>query len=239
MLRDVPFVHGEIYHIYLRGVDKREIFLSDFARQRFQASLFLSNDRSGSVQIRNTFMIFGDGDAVDFPGIYREYERGEPFVDILAYAFMSNHFHLLLRERVEEGKGVSAFMHKLVMGHTKFFNLANERKGALFEGTFKSKHVDDEAYLRWIFSYIHLNQLKLIEPGWCEGVIRDMPRAIQFLNSYAWSSFPDYTGAERSEGAIITKDAMPEHFTLVKDVEGLIADRTANMPVDPRRTHFS
>lgn len=241
MLRDAPFIKGEIYHLYLRGVDKREIFCSDSARRRFQLSLFLSNDKYGNVQIRNTLKTFArdNNENASFSRIYNEYERGEQLVDILAYAFMPNHFHLLVRERTEEGGGISTFMQKLIIGYTKFFNLANERKGALFEGTFKSKHVNDEAYFRWLFSYIHLNPLKLIEPGWREGIIRDMPHAIQFLNNYAWSSFPDYAGVERPEGVILTKDALPEYVTLVKDVEGLIAERATHIPSDTRRMRFS
>ncbi|NTV21983.1 MAG: hypothetical protein HGB03_00210 [Candidatus Yonathbacteria bacterium] len=239
MLRDAPFVEGEIYHLYTRGVEKREIFLSDFDRKRFQLSLFLSNNNHAGMQIRNTIKIFEDNGATSWGKIYQEYEKGEPFVDILAYVLMPNHFHILVKEHIPEGGGISKFMQKIMNSHTGYFNKANERTGALFEGTFKSKHVNDEAYFRWLFSYIHLNPLKLIEPGWREGIIRDMPRAIQFLNNYAWSSFPDYAGVERPEGVILTKDALPEYVTLVKDVEGLIAERATHIPSDTRRMRFS
>jgi len=241
MLRDKPFVFGEIYHLYARGVDKKEIFISDFARRRFQMSLFLTNDVYGSLHIANVLKLYSnnDGDSIQWGKLYQEYERGEPFVDILAYALMPNHFHLLVRELQPEGGGVSKFMQKVMNSHTGYFNKANDRKGSLFEGTFRSKHVDTESYYRWLFSYIHLNPLKLIEPGWREGIVQDMPKAIDFLNGYAWSSFPDYAGAERPESGIVTKDAIPEYFTVVHDVEGLIADRAANIPLDARKMHFS
>ena len=43
MQRKFEFSVGEYYHIYNRGVDKREIFLSDHDRSRFVKLLYLSN----------------------------------------------------------------------------------------------------------------------------------------------------------------------------------------------------
>lgn len=241
MLRDKPFVFGEIYHLYARGVDKKEIFISDFARRRFQMSLFLTNDVYGALHIANVLKLYSnnDGDSIQWEKLYQEYERGEPFVDILAYALMPNHFHLLVRELQPEGGGVSKFMQKVMNSHTGYFNKANDRKGSLFEGTFRSKHVDTESYYRWLFSYIHLNPLKLVDSGWRDMKINDFSSARDFLNTYQYSSFLDYAGRERSEGNIVSMDNLPEYFTPVRDVDGLIAERHENTPLDPRKTRFA
>lgn len=239
MLRDNPFVKNEIYHLYARGVDKREIFLTDFARKRFQLSLLLSNDRSNKVEIRNTLKMFEHDGRADLGRIYQEYERGEPLVDVLAYTLMPNHFHILVRERLEEGGGISQFMRKIMTSHAKFFNIVNDRKGSLFEGTFRSKHVDTESYYRWLFSYIHLNPLKLVDSGWRDNGISNISSARDFLNTYQYSSFLDYAGAERPEGNIVNMENLPEYFTPMKDVEGLIAERHDNVPLDPRKTRFA
>ncbi len=239
MLRDAPFLKDEIYHLYGRGVDKREIFITDFAQERFQASLFLANDIFGNVRIANVVSMYSKNQVMNWGEMYQEYERGEPLVDILAYALMPNHFHLLVRELQPEGGGVSQFMHKIMTGHTKFFNIANDRKGSLFEGTFRSKHVDTESYYRWLFSYIHLNPLKLIDSGWRDMKINDFSAARDFLNTYQYSSFLDYAGAERPEGKIVNMENLPEHFTPAKDIDELIRERHENTPLDQRKTRFA
>jgi len=43
-LRKENLVQGEIYHIYNRGVDKRDIFMDDEDRFRFVHDLFEFND---------------------------------------------------------------------------------------------------------------------------------------------------------------------------------------------------
>ena len=43
-MRKVRFVEGNIYHLYNRGVEKREIFMDDNDRWRFLQGLFLFND---------------------------------------------------------------------------------------------------------------------------------------------------------------------------------------------------
>jgi putative transposase len=239
MLRDNPFVKDEMYHLYARGIEKRPIFLSDFSYKRFQLSLYLSNDRYGKVETRNLLKVFGKDERPDFRRIYQEYDRGEPFVDILAYALMPNHFHLLVRELQPEGGGVSKFMQKVMNSHTGYFNKANDRKGSLFEGTFRSKHVDTESYYRWLFSYIHLNPLKLVDSGWRDMKINDFSSARDFLNTYQYSSFLDYAGRERPEGNIVNMENLPEYFAPARDVDGLIAERHENIPLDPRKTRFA
>ena len=52
MTRNVLFAEGEFYHVYNRGVDKRDIFIHSSDYQRFQKLLYLSNS-SIQVNVRN------------------------------------------------------------------------------------------------------------------------------------------------------------------------------------------
>ena len=137
-------------------------------------------------------------------------ERGNTLVDIGAYCLMGNHLHLLLHEKNQNG--ISAFMQKLTTAYVMYFNRKHERTGAFFEGTYKAKHLDEDDYLKYIFSYIHLNPVEHIEPEWKELGIKNMKKVKAYLASYIHSSYLDYTGREREEHAILNESAFPEYF---------------------------
>lgn len=123
---------NQIYHVYNRGVNKRNLFenASDFKR-------------------------FRDG----FVSLNSSKNKEEKLVTILAYCLMPNHFHLLLEQCVE--KGVSKFLHKLCTSHARYFNTKYDRTGALFNPKFKAKHVDTQGYYYQISKYIHRNPIDL------------------------------------------------------------------------------
>lgn len=204
--------NGEIYHIYNRGVDKRDIFLQDIDYIRFVHDLFVLNDVEPVVpsNVRLAVRTPFNADAIllekclekclelrtpniqDSAGKVRRHKPRERLVDIFAFSSMPNHFHLMLRQRKE--KGITKFMNKLGVGYVMYFNKKYDRSGALFEGRFKSVHVTREEYLEYLLYYIHFNCLDLIEPGWREGMIKDYSRAMKFLEQYRWSSHLDYAG---------------------------------------------
>lgn len=114
-------------------------------------------------------------------------------VEILTFCFMPNHIHLLVRQLKDEG--ITKFMRKAGTGYASYFNKKYERKGHLFQGRFRAVHIKNEEQLKNVFVYIHTNPLSLIEPRWREEGIRDLERAIEFLeNDYRWSSYLDYRG---------------------------------------------
>jgi putative transposase len=93
-----------------------------------------------------------------------------------------------------------------------YFNKKNKRVGKLFEGPFKSSWVDNEQYSKYIFSYIHLNPVKLIDPNWHRKGLKDVEGVVNFLNNYRWSSYKDYMKEGRSENAIISVVDFPDYF---------------------------
>ena len=58
--------------------------------------------------------------------------ESENLVEIGCYCLMPNHFHLLIREKEENG--ISLFMKKLLTGYSMYFNIKYQRTGKLFEG---------------------------------------------------------------------------------------------------------
>ncbi len=203
MNRKISFSAGEYYHIYNRGVDKRVIFNQKSDYERCIALLYLSNT-SKPIDLKRGF------DASD-PKIFFT-KKSDTLVDICAYCLMPNHFHLLIKEKSKDGKGISLYMQKLTTAYSMYFNARNGRSGTLFQGPFQAKHADKDHYLKYLISYIHLNPIKLIDSDWRENGIKDRKKAEHFLDEYAYSSYKDFNGIERSQSTILTKGSLPEYF---------------------------
>lgn len=209
------FSEGEYYHLYNRGTDKRVIFLEEHDYKRFVALLYICNSVN-SVDITKHFREGGS-----FNELF-EVERTDTLVDVGTYCLMPNHFHILVREKREGG--VVKFMLKLSTAYSMYFNKRNERTGSLFEGKFKAKHADTDEYLKYLFAYIHLNPVKMIDSKWKENMIIDREKALSYLGEYAYSSFLDYQGKDRVEQKILNRDVFPEYFVSVEDFDAFVGD---------------
>lgn len=204
--RTFDFVEGEFYHLYNRGVEKRQIFIDDIDRQRFVELLYAANSKK-SIDLRavlkNHHSIF-------------EWDRGEPLVAIGAYCLMPNHFHILITPLVEGG--VSTFMGKLGTSYSMYFNRKYKRTGTLFEGKFKAKHATSDEYLKYLFAYIHLNPVKLLQPSWKEEGIVDPAAAYSYVSNYKYSSLADYQQVVRLEQFVIDSVPFPQYFITTEHV---------------------
>mgnify|MGYP005642564509 CR=1 FL=1 len=216
-IRKTSFIVGEYYHVYNRGVDKRVIFNDNNDYRRFMALLYLCNGTE-SVVMRPLHNYQG------VPLVVKifSFERGEQLVDIGSYCLMPNHFHILVTERVEGG--ISQFMEKLATAYVMYFNTKNERRGSLFEGPFKVKHIDSDSYLNWVFSYIHLNPVKLVDSNWKESGISNPTAVKDFINDYKYSSYSDYFLGDRTESVILNKETFSDDFTQLNDLDELIKE---------------
>ncbi len=214
MLRDKPFVNGETYHLFNRGAHKQPIFTSAEDYQRFLVLLYFSNTTE-PVQLGNLLQNQGRS-LIDLLGEHID----QSLVDIFAYTLMPNHFHLVIRQKTEAG--ISTFMRKIATAYSMYFNIKYDHSGVLFQGRFKSRHVGNEAYFRYIFSYVHLNSLDLFEPGWEDQGLKDLNGARQYVNSYRYSSFFDYVGNARAEKILLSLSQAPEFLTTQNDLETLL-----------------
>lgn len=135
-------------------------------------------------------------------------ERGNDakmIVSIGAYCLMPNHFHILIRQ--EKENGISLFMQKLSTAYVMYYNKKYKRTGSLFEGKFKSKYAGEDTYLKYLFSYIHLNPLKIMDPNWKLNPIENKSK--QFLFEYPYSSFLEYFFDTYEH---VNRSAFPDYF---------------------------
>jgi putative transposase len=200
-IRITNFVQGEYCHIYNRGNSKQKIFQDKEDYFRFISLLYISNSSEN-------FNLYDLNRDINF-NVY-EIERINLLVDIGAFCLMPNHFHILITERTEGG--ISKFMQKLSTAYSMYYNKKYERTGSLFEGKFKSQHADTDQYLKYLFSYIHLNPIKLIQKDWKEKGIKNKKEAVGYLNSYFYSSYLDFVGEQRIQSKILNIKSFPKYF---------------------------
>ncbi len=146
-MRREKIVTGEYFHIYNRGVDKRDIFLDTQDLERFKESIIEFNTFENIGSLR-------DKPRTEAKPL--ELEKNEPIVAIVAFTLNPNHYHFILKQLIDGG--IAKFMHKLG-GYTYYFNDRHKRSGSLFQGTFKSKLIDDQSYFDKIFPYVNQNYL--------------------------------------------------------------------------------
>ncbi|MDO8523012.1 MAG: transposase [bacterium] len=145
-MRKTPFVTGEFYHIYNRGSDKRVVFpeKEDFDRFLLSMEYFNRMKPIGSI--------------FEFSFIAPKLLGGRTtkLANIISYCLNSNHFHMILQQNIDNG--ISEFMKRLG-GFTRYINIKYKRSGVLFQGKFKSKHINSNNYLLHLSAYVNQNNL--------------------------------------------------------------------------------
>lgn len=194
-MRKVQFVNDEYYHIYNRGVDKRDIFLCDDDFWRCYVSMFLFNDENFRILRglgNSPHLSCGYCRSLGAESAEKKNITPRLFVDILSFCLMPNHYHLFVKQLIDNG--ISLFMQRLNQGFTNYFNCKYDRTGRLFEGPFKAVHINHEGQFLHLPRYIHLNAVDLVEPNWREKGVRDWKEVLNFMESYKWSSHGVYLG---------------------------------------------
>jgi putative transposase len=155
-MRKTVFANEQYYHIYNRGVDKREVFLDEEDYLRFLTCLREFNNEliREAREARRKFSELSSG-APELSSENFSLEEVQPLVEIIVYCLNPNHYHLMLKQLVENG--IKIFMHKLGTGYTNYFNKKYNRSGSLFQGPFKAIHIDSNEYLPHLSVYINKN----------------------------------------------------------------------------------
>jgi len=210
--RKIQIANGEFYHLIKRGIEGREIFLDDEDRLRFLNSLLVFNDKLPTPWENRSFWYQRN------PALLGKmnYNPKSPLLEIHNFTFMSDHFHLLVRQLLDGG--VKLLMQKLG-GYSYYFNKKYQRKGTLFQDRYKIIHISNEEQLKNTFVYIHTNPVVMVEPEWKNRKVKNPERAIEFLKEeYRWSSYWDYIGKQNFP-FLTTRDFFLELFNGKEGIE--------------------
>lgn len=164
--RNTPLVKGQVYHVFNRGVEKRNVFTDRREHVRFLETVQYYQQISPRIK-------FSQADKDE-----RENLSDKKIIEVIAYCLMPNHFHLLLRQLTDNG--ISTFIRRLIDSYTRYFNTKNERVGSLFQGPFKAVRIESDEQLLHVTRYIHLNPL--------------VGYLAKDLRNFEWSSYLGYIG---------------------------------------------
>lgn len=170
------FIENGLYHVYNRGVEKRNIFLDE---QDYSVFLHLLKYYLSPVDNKNLHPLL---EFQNFSIVRpRPLANVEKEVELMAYCLMPNHFHLLLRQISKDG--MTKLLRRISTTYSMYFNKRYERVGYLFQGRYKAALIGSDNYLLHVSRYIHLNPLELT---------RSNPV------SYPYSSYSHFLGMKRA-----------------------------------------
>src|SRR3990167_6525008 len=146
--RLIPLATGEVYHVYNRGVEKRNIFLTNRDHRRCLETILYYQQKGSTISFSKQHR-----------GFLEEINnlQNDKLVEIICYTLMPNHIHLILKQI--EDNGISIFMSKFADSYAKYFNTKHKRVGPLFQGQFKAKLIESDEQLVHTNRYIVLNPL--------------------------------------------------------------------------------
>ena len=171
--RRILLINGEYYHVYNRGYEKQVIFHSsdDYLRafKTIQYYHYLV------PPIKFSYLNIQD--------LKRQKEilsqLVQTHIDILAFCFMPNHFHFLVKQIRDDG--ILTTLSKFSNSYSHYHNTRYEKKGKVFEGRFKVVRVTSNEQLLHLSRYIHLNP-------YTASIVKD----INQLGNYRYSSLKEY-----------------------------------------------
>ena len=212
-MRKTKFQNDYYYHIYNRGVDKRDIFMDEKDYVRFLISMREFNTPKQIESLYRLNQIRQQATKEDgrnkkdtkcpIGHLVSNVSNSVKLVDIICYSLIPNHYHFMLKQLSDHG--ISKFLHKLEMGYAKYFNYKYKRSGSLFQSTFKSIPIKTDSYLLKLSCYINGNP-----------EIHKISKA----ENYKWCSYPDYIG--KRNGTLCDKNIILKDFENIQEYKNLV-----------------
>lgn len=208
--KDIDVSIGEYYHLYTRGVGKKDIFLDarDYTRFLF-CILYFQYDENfyHASETVTRFLNTGSFSSQKTTAPREEMRDSE----IVTFALMPNHIHIIARE-IKEGS-IARLMKRALGGYAKYFNTKYKVSGHVFQGAYNAVHIEDNEQLLYVSAYVHRNPREL--RGWKN---RE--------EKYPWSSFSDYISHNRW-GNLIKQDIILEQFDKKADYKTFVNESPA------------
>lgn len=130
---------NNMYHVYNRGIDKRDIFVEEEDYKKFLS--IIRNRLNKKPEDR------------DNPQSVSEELYGK--IKIIAYCLIPNHFHILFRQTSQ--RTIERFMRSILIRYGMYYNKKYMKSGKLMQGIYKATSVNGPNDLKRVARYIHRN----------------------------------------------------------------------------------
>lgn len=190
--RRTPIVTGEFYHIFNRGVARQPTFYTKRDYERALLTLSYYRFKNPPVKLSRFKELALDERSRILDGLQKASDLD---VKMISFVLMPNHFHFLLQQITDTG--IATFISKFTNSYTKYLNTKQGRVGPMFQGVYKSVHIETDEQLIHVSRYIHLNPV-------VSGVIKESE-----LFSYPWSSLPDFL---KGQSSVVFLDPILSHM---------------------------
>lgn len=180
------YLKNSYYHLYNRGVEKRNIFLDlqdynvflsylkEYLLPKDEKTLF-TRLSAPDCSAREKDKIIK---ALNLNNFYGEISHN-------AYSLIPNHFHFSVKQK--DSNAIDLFMNSLCTRYSMYFNHKYQRVGVLYQDVYKAVCVTSDEQLLYLSAYIHRQALSL--QGSLQG---------DALEPRQPSSFSDYTGLTKN-----------------------------------------
>lgn len=234
-MRKETFGEGVYAHVLKRGAHKMSIVRDDNDRWRFLKLIRYLNDASAPRHWERDIT----------PSVIRDnfarpesWSAQEPYVSILSYCLQDNHVHLLLKE-ITEG-GIAKFMQRVCLSMASNHNAKYDGSGALFQGPYVARIVDDDTYLQYLAVYINIKNVFERYPGGLNATRENFSTAYEWAIHYPFSSTADFAGVRNSsildmkevrelfpnpkQFRLFAEEVMNDRYEIIGDMKGLEID---------------
>lgn len=141
-------------------------------------------------------------------------------VSVIAYCLMPNHYHLLVKQNGNIEAGL--LPKNIFNSYTKAFNKTFGRSGTLFEGPYKSIHVDKTEYVVHLCRYIHRNPLDA--------------KIVKNIEDWKFSNYLECVG--KRKGVIVEKDFIKDHFGSFEGYEKFVLEYHIDSEIQKAIEHY-
>ena len=215
MIRKFKLAQNNYYHICNRSNDETPIFFDERDYSRFLFFILAYQAPLSFYNIGRQSSYFLKHSQFNIPEEIVRQIIAKRITELNSFTIMPNHFHLLVQEKTNDGKGISRYLQRIQTGYAKYFNVKYGKKGHLFQGSFRAIRVKTNEQLLYLSAYIHRNPRELKQ--WKDKEI-----------NYPWSSCQDFVKNNRW-GELLKPDIILDQFSNTNSYLEFIKTNTAKL----------
>lgn len=150
-LKRVDIENG-YFHIFNRGASEKDIFRD---KQDYEVFIEFLKEYLTAPAHPDTYKKEFSINGQTFKGAPYRTKNYVNDISLVAYSLEPNHFHLLLQQLTKGS--LQKFMRSLSTRYSMYYNKKYQKRGSLFEGPYKSLHIDDTSSLLLLTKHFHGN----------------------------------------------------------------------------------